>query len=122
MQHAIIKFFKGFAYAFAGIIAAIRNERNMKFHLFAIVVVITAGVILRISAGEWAVCALCIGMVIGAEMLNTAIEKLADTVSAERNENIRFVKDVAAGAVLVCAIAAACVGLIIFVPKIIALF
>lgn len=122
MCHAIIKFFKGFAYAFAGIAAAVRSERNMKFHLFATACVIAAGFGFRISAGEWIVCALCIGMVIGAEMLNTAIEKLADTVSAERTDNIRFVKDVAAGAVLVCALAAACAGLIIFVPKIIALF
>ena len=122
MKATIVKFFKGFAYAFAGMAAAVRSERNMKFHLFVTACVIAAGIGFRISVGEWIACTLCIGMVFGAEMLNTAIEKLADAVSAERNDNIRFVKDVAAGAVLECAIVAAVVGLIIFVPKIIALF
>lgn len=115
------KFFKGFEYAFAGLAAAIKSERNMKFHICAAICVTAAGFLLKISATEWIAVILCCGMVIGAEMLNTAIEKLADIAEPNKSEKIRFVKDVAAGAVLACAIAAACVGLIIFVPKIVAL-
>lgn len=115
------KFFKGFRYAFEGLAAA-KSERNMKFHLCATVGVTAAGFLFGISATEWMAVLLCCGMVVGAEMLNTAIEKLADMVEPAQNKQIKFVKDVAAGAVLACAIAAACVGLLVFVPKIIALF
>lgn len=116
------KFFKGFGYAFAGLVAATKSERNMKFHLCATVCVVAVGLWLKISSVEWLAVLLCCGMVVGAEMLNTAIEKLADAVKPEKSAQMKFVKDVAAGAVLACAIAAAGVGLLIFVPKIIALF
>lgn len=116
------KFFRGFKYAFEGLAAAAKSERNMKIHLCATVCVVAAGFGLKISAAEWLAVLLCCGMVVGVEMLNTAIEKLADIVEPAKNGKIKFVKDVAAGAVLACAIAAACVGLLVFVPKIIALF
>ncbi len=116
------KFFRGFKYAFSGLVAATKSECNMKFHLCATVCVVVAGFVFCISAAEWLAVLLCCGMVVGAEMLNTAIEKLADAIEPTKNERIKFVKDAAAGGVLACAIAAACVGLIIFVPKIIALF
>lgn len=116
------KFFRGFKYAFSGLVAATKSECNMRFHLCATVCVVVAGFVFCISAAEWLAVLLCCGMVVGAEMLNTAIEKLADAVEPDQNERIKFVKDAAAGGVLACAIAAACVGLIIFVPKIIALF
>ncbi len=116
------KFFRGFKYAFSGLVAATKSECNMRFHLCAMVCVVVAGFVFCISATEWLAVLLCCGMVVGAEMLNTAIEKLADAVEPAKNERIKFVKDAAAGGVLACAIAAACVGLIIFVPKIIALF
>ena len=64
----------------------------------------------------------CIGLVLSAEGLNTAIEYLCNVVSPERNEAIGRVKDVAAGSVLICAIAAAIIGMIIFITYIICLF
>ncbi len=118
----IAKFFKGFVYAFRGLFVAVRNERNLKFHIFAAVCVVIAGILLQISVYEWIACALCIGLVIAAEMINTAVETLCDVVEPSKNDKIGMIKDVSAGAVLVCAIAAAAVGLIIFIPKIIALF
>jgi diacylglycerol kinase (ATP) len=59
---------------------------------------------------------MCIGTVIAAELFNTAIEKLVDLVSPERHPVAGQVKDIAAGAVLICAVAAAIIGLIIFIP------
>lgn len=116
------KFFRGFKYAFAGIVAAVRSELNMKVHCVVAVCVVLAGWLFQISGFEWIACLLCIGLVISAEMVNTAVEKMCNKFSPEKSEEIRFVKDVAAGAVLVCAIAAACVGLIIFLPKLLAIF
>jgi len=69
-----------------------------------------------ITRTEWIVIILCIGVVIAAELFNTAIERLVDLVSPERHPIAGQVKDIAAGAVLVCAVAAAIIGIIIFLP------
>jgi diacylglycerol kinase (ATP) len=79
------------------------------------------GIALRVSALEWAVLSLATGAVIAAEGLNTAVEKLADRVTTEREEAIRLLKDVSAGAVLASAIGAAGAALAIFGPKLLAL-
>ena len=92
------------------------KEQNLSFHLIASVIVIIAGFVLGITRTEWMIIALCIGVVIAAELFNTAIEKLVDLVSPERHPIAGQVKDIAAGAVLICAAAAAIVGLIIFIP------
>jgi diacylglycerol kinase (ATP) len=89
----------------------------MRVHVVAGVLVVVAGLVLRVSAVEWAVLALAMGLVVTAEVLNTAVERLADRVSGEREEAIRVVKDAAAGAVLVAAVAAVGVGVVVFGPK-----
>lgn len=78
--------------------------------------VIIAGIVLGITRTEWIMVVMCIGTVIAAELFNTAIEKLVDLVSPERHPVAGQVKDIAAGAVLICAVAAAIIGLIIFIP------
>ena len=78
-------------------------------------------ILLHLSPTEWIIITLCIGLVLAAEAVNSAIEALADRVSAEYDEAIKRTKDLAAGAVLLLAIASAIVGLIIFLPKLIAL-
>lgn len=70
-----------------------------------------------LSSMEWIVICLCIGLVLSAEAVNSAIEALADRVSPAYDEAIKRTKDLAAGAVLLLAIASAVVGLIIFLPK-----
>ena len=111
-----------FQYAFSGMADLLREEANARIHCIVTVLVITAGFLLRISAMEWLAVAIVIGLVISAETFNTAIERLADVVQPAHDDRIRDVKDLAAAAVLLCALAAAAVGLIIFVPKIVALF
>lgn len=76
----------------------------------------SAGIVLGITRTEWIMVVMCIGTVIAAELFNTAIEKLVDLVSPERHPVAGQVKDIAAGAVLICAVAAAIIGLIIFIP------
>ena len=107
---------KSFGYAFKGIASLLKKEHNAWIHCIAIVVVTLAGLHFSITRTEWCIVCLCFGMVLAAEGFNTAIERLVDLVSPGFHPVAGDVKDVAAGAVLICAIAAAIIGLIIFIP------
>jgi diacylglycerol kinase (ATP) len=115
------KFIRGFGYAFNGIWHAAVTQLNFKVHLVAAVVAVCGGWALHISPDEWLWIILCIGIVLAAELFNTAIEFLTDLVSPEYNKKAGLVKDMSAGAVLVIAICALIIGLIIFVPKLLVL-
>jgi diacylglycerol kinase (ATP) len=84
--------------------------------------VLAAATYFRLSSDEWRWIILAIALVWLAEALNTAIERLADAVTLEPNENIGYAKDVAAGAVLAAAIISAVIGLTIFIPHLISSF
>ncbi|NPD30309.1 diacylglycerol kinase [Eggerthellaceae bacterium zg-1084] len=88
----------------------------MRIHLGAAALVVVAGLVLGVSAVEWAVLAVCVGSVIGAECLNTAVEFVVDLVCPQFDERAGRAKDCAAGAVLVVAVAAAVAGLAVFTP------
>lgn len=111
------KLINSFGYALKGMLLAF-EQRNMRIHAFAVLVVTVAGIFLGLTAIEWSLIALCIGSVISAEMVNTAIEALVDLVSPEFNEKAGKVKDIAAGAVLLTAIVATVVAVYIFGNKI----
>jgi diacylglycerol kinase len=111
-----------FLFAFRGICKAFATERNMRIHAVIALLVIVCGFIFNISRMEWMLCLLCFGLVFGAEMINSAVERVVDLVSPEKHELAKNAKDMSAGAVLVCAIFSAVVGLIIFVPKVWMLF
>lgn len=108
---------KSFVYAGRGLKSFLSKEHNAWIHSAATVIVIIAGIVLHISAHEWIVIILCIGTVFAAEAFNTAIERLVNLVSPDYHKIAGDVKDIAAGAVLICAITAAIIGLIIFIPK-----
>ena len=116
------KLINSFKYAIQGIISSFKTERNMKIHVFIRILVIIWGIIFKISVTEWMVCALLFALVISGELFNTAIETVVDMIMPEINDKAKLAKDISAGAVLVLAITAVIVGLIIFVPKIIAIF
>lgn len=111
-----------FRYALNGIRILIQQEHNAWIHCFAAICVVSAGLFLGLSPLEWMAVCMVIGAVFAAEAINSAIEALADLVSPQYNEAIKKTKDLAAGAVLITAIAAAAVGFIIFLPKLISLF
>lgn len=106
----------GFRFALHGIAGVVRGEHNIRIHILVTVLVLIAGFIFHITPGEWTTILLCIGMVIAAELFNSAIERIVDLVSPQWNKLAGEAKDIAAGAVLVCAITAAIIGIIIFVP------
>jgi len=101
-----------------GIQKVLINEPNARIHLFLAIIALALGIVLRISRTEWLIIVLCIGGVISTEAMNSAVEKLIDIISPEHNENAGLVKDMAASAVLVMALAALSAGLIIFIPHI----
>lgn len=110
-----------FKYAFQGMLSALKTERNLKIHVTIMILVIIAGIVLKISKIEWIICIILFGLVIGGEMLNSAIETVVDIAMPDINSKAKFAKDAAAGAVLVFAIASAIIGFMIFGSKLIAL-
>lgn len=116
MQYDFKKQLRSFGYAWKGIRCCVGKEQNLSFHLIVTVLTIIAGFLLDITRTDWMIVILCIGVVIAAELFNTAIEKLVDLVSPERHPIAGQVKDIAAGAVLVCAATAAIIGLVVFIP------
>ena len=121
LMEELKKRINSFKYAFEGIIMTIRSETNMKIHLFVMLLVIVAGVVLKLSAAQWKICIILFSLVIAGELFNTAIEAVVDMVMPEFHPKAKIAKDAAAGGVLVLAIGAAIIGLMIFIPKIIAL-
>ena len=108
---------QSFVYAGRGIRLVFSSEANMKIHIVVASLVVICGFIFQISTPEWIACLLCIGLVFGAEMINTAIEDVVDLASPDHHELAGKAKDIAAGAVLICAIVSVIIGILIFLPK-----
>ena len=111
----------GFRYAFRGITLLFATQANARIHLAAAFTVFAAGLFFQVSRTEWILLALSICLVLMAEALNTALEFLTDLVSPGYHELAGKAKDTAAGAVLICALGAAGVGIAIFAPRLLAL-
>ena len=105
---------KSFIYAIHGLWSGISDQRNLKFQLGVAIVVVGAGFYLSITAMEWCLILLCIAMVIGFELVNTALENLVDLVTLERKPLAGKIKDIAAGAVLLVSIFSVVIGVVIF--------
>ena len=115
------KFIAGFGYAFRGLWYAIRTQRNMRFHIVVAILVILAGLFLRVSAVEFAMLFVAITGVFIAEMFNTVIELCVDLASPDYHPLAKIAKDVAAGAVLLSAILSVIIGLFVLGPHLWAL-
>lgn len=107
-------FLRSFKYAFKGILKAFRDERNLKVQVLIAIVVTCSGFYFQLSDTEWVVILLCMAMVIGLELVNSAIETLVDLISPEWNPLAGKAKDIAAGAVLFVSIISLVVGILIF--------
>ena len=109
--------FKSMGFAFKGAIKLITTEHSVMVQSSIAVLLIIAGFYFDISHEEWLIQTLAIGLVLGIEGLNTAVEKVADFIHPEYHERIGFIKDIAAGAVFFAAITAIAVGCLIYIPK-----
>lgn len=110
-----------FGGAFRGWLVGSRGHSSFAVHLPAAILAVGAGAYFRIQAVEWCVLILCIASVVAAEFFNSALEALAKAITPAKNEHIGQALDIASGAVLVTAISALIVGVIIFLPRCIAL-
>lgn len=111
----LAKRLRSFDFAFKGIMILLR-EPNAQLHLLASILVICAGWFLDISRSDWLWVIVAMAIVWIAEGLNTALEYVCDKVSQKQNPLIGKAKDVAAGAVLLAALAASAIGLMVFLP------
>jgi diacylglycerol kinase (ATP) len=114
----ICKFLRSVGTGLVGLTHALASEQILRMHGVIAICVIAAGCFFALAASEWIAVALCIGLVISAECMNTALERLADRVSLEKHLLIKQAKDCGAAAVLVLAMSSAVIGGIVFVPKI----
>lgn len=108
-------FLASFGYAFEGLKAACKLERNIKVMFFLAAVAVLAGLLLQISALEWALIVLCIGAVLCAELINSAIEAVVDLVSPDHHPMAKLAKDYACAGVYVMSLCAALAGIFIYV-------
>ncbi len=111
-----------FRYALEGIYQAIKEEPNLKFHLTMAIIAIVLGLFFQISDLDWMLLILTIGLVITAELTNTAVETIVDSFTQKEHPAAKYAKDIAAGAVLILAITSIIIGAIIFLPYIIGIF
>lgn len=118
-EHGFVKGrWKSFRFAFRGMYMLIRSEHSIMLQLGVGALVSILGMVVGISSTEWILQTLCIGIVLTAEGLNTAIEKICDFVNPGPDPRIGKIKDISAGGVGFAAVMALVVGLIIYVPKV----
>ncbi len=113
---------KSFSYAFKGIATLFTTQPNARVHAFVLTLVIGAGFYFKIERTEWLSITLVAALVLSAEAMNTAIEFVVDLASPDYHPLAGKAKDVAAAAVLLAAFGAVIVGLIIFLPRLLAVF
>ena len=106
-----------FRCALEGLWYVLRAERNARIHLIMAVLVVLVSAWLQLSAIEWVLMIAAIALVFAGEMLNTVVELTIDLITPERNSLAKRAKDVAAGTILVAAVAAAVMGLLILGPR-----
>lgn len=112
---------KSFRHAFAGLAYMLRSQHNAWLHLAASAVVIAGGFALRLGGRDWCWLILALALVWIAEAVNTAFEHLCDVVSPQFHAQVKLSKDIAAGAVLIAAVAAAFIGVLVFWSYLLAL-
>ena len=110
-------FLKSFIYAWEGLLDGFKHGRNMKSHGLSALVVLIAGWFTGLSQIEWMIIFIVIAGIMALELMNTAVEYVVDLVTSEFHPLAKKAKDIAAGSVLVFAMASAIIGCVIFFPK-----
>ena len=113
---------ESFNYAIEGLMSALQNEKHMKLHTLSAILIVILAILTNASKVEILLVSISVAFVIITELINTAVEALVDLISPERHPLAKLAKDVAAGAVLVAAINAVCVGYLLFYDKLLDIF
>jgi diacylglycerol kinase (ATP) len=111
-----MRLLRAIQFAGRGLAQALRRERNLRIQTAVALIVLFLGWRSGLSPQDWALLALATGLVLSAELMNTAVEALADALHPERHPGIGLAKDIAAAAVLLAALTALSVGLLVFLP------
>ncbi len=117
-KFSFTKRLNSFSYAYKGLKILLKEEHNSRIHFIAAITVVAASFFFKINLYEWIAVIFSIGFVIVLEIINSAIENIADFISPNKHEKIKRIKDLSAAAVLINALTALVIGLIIFIPKI----
>ncbi len=112
------KFFIPFINALKGIFFCFLSEKNFRFHIFCVILVIIFSFLLKIERMEWIFILTAIFIVVITEMINTSIEKTLDMIDSQYNEKIKIIKDISAGFVFLASVYAIIVGFIVFFPRV----
>ena len=118
----IKKLKKSFHFALSGIDYALKSDQNLVIHFIVSFILIIASILLRVTAFEMGILGMAMVMVVIAEMLNTAIEKMVDLITREHRNDAKIAKDVSSGMVLLTVTGAVIIGILIFLPHVLALF
>ena len=113
------RFFKSFSYSIEGLKYAYKYEQSMMIHVIATILVVCANIFFQVTGVEWLITILAIGMVLSAELFNTAIEAVVDLVTLEIHPLAKIAKDCGSAATFVLAVMAAIIGCVIYIPYII---
>ena len=112
------RFFKSFIFSIEGLKYAYKYEQSMMIHVIATILVIGANFFFQVTGVEWLITLLAIGMVLSAELINTAIEAVVDLVTLEIHPLAKIAKDCGSAATFVLAVMAAVIGCVIYIPYI----
>lgn len=117
-KRGLIRFFKSFKYSIEGLKYAYKYEQSMLIHVIATICVLLANILFQVSGIEWLITLLAIGMVLSAELINSAIEAVVDLVTLEEHPLAKIAKDCSSAATFVLACMAALIGIVVYVPYI----
>lgn len=110
-----------FGHAWEGLIWAVKTQPNFKIHIFFSFCAVVGALILNCSRAEWIIIVTLIFIGLTVEAINTALEETADAIDTKWREDIKHIKDIAAGAMLIYSLGALTIALLIFIPKILTL-
>lgn len=115
-KRGLNRFFKSFTYSIDGLKYAYKYEQSMMIHVIATILVVAANIFFQVTGIEWLITIIAIGMVLSAELINTAIEAVVDLVTLEIHPLAKIAKDCGSAATFVLAMMAAVIGCVIYIP------
>jgi len=120
-KHGFARFIRSWSYSFDGLKYAYKYEQSMLIHVFVTIAVIIVNILLKVSGMHWLITIMAIGMVLAAELINTAIEAVVDMVTLEIHPLAKIAKDCGSAATFVLSVMAAAIGCVVYIPYIIEL-